>query len=77
LLGGGGDGLSFHRRLVVEAATLLGPGGLLAMEVGESQATEVTSNIEATRRYNAHRIRVDGAGIARVVSAKRKIASID
>jgi release factor glutamine methyltransferase len=70
-LAGGRHGLDFHRRLVVEAAILLGPGGLLTMEVGQSQATQVTSNIEATRRYNAPRIRVDGAGIDRVISAKR------
>jgi release factor glutamine methyltransferase len=72
-LAGGPDGLTFHRRLIMEAAPLLSPGGLLAMEVGQHQASSVHSLLEATTWYDAPRTARDAAGIERVVSATRRV----
>ncbi|MBQ7679681.1 MAG: peptide chain release factor N(5)-glutamine methyltransferase [Butyrivibrio sp.] len=46
-LDGGADGLGFYRRIVREAAGWLYSGGMLLMEIGESQGPEVMSLMQA------------------------------
>jgi release factor glutamine methyltransferase len=70
-LAGGEDGLAVYRRLVQEAAVLLTDGGWLILEIGQGQAEAVCRLIEETGRYGAVEIQPDGAGIARVVVARR------
>jgi len=69
-LAGGEDGLAFYRRLVQEAAKLLNAAGWLIMEVGQGQAESVRTLIGATGRYGTVDVRLDQAGIDRVVCAK-------
>jgi release factor glutamine methyltransferase len=69
---GGVDGLDFYRRLVPGAALLLRRGGTLAVEVGAGQADAVAGIIEAAGAYEAPAARVDLAGVARVVHARRR-----
>ena len=67
---GGADGLEAYRALVPEAAVLLAPGGLLALEVGMGQAGTVETLIEAAGLTARGRVR-DLAGIERCVLATR------
>lgn len=46
-LDGGADGLSLYRRLVVDARRVLKPGGLLAVEIGETQGPALKALLEA------------------------------
>jgi release factor glutamine methyltransferase len=46
-LDGGKDGLSFIRRIIMEARRWLVPGGLLAMEIGETQGSAVQALLQA------------------------------
>lgn len=69
-LAGGEDGLAVYRRLVPEAAGLLGAGGWLVMEVGQGQAEAVRALIEGTGCYGAVDMLPDQAGIARVLCAQ-------
>lgn len=66
-LGTNPDALHFYRRLAVEAPTLLAPGGLLAVEVGQGQADAV---MELWRGAGLTEITAipDYAGIPRVVT---------
>lgn len=71
-LAGGADGLAMHRRLLDEAAGLLVPGGLLALEVGLGQADHLRGMALAAGGYGRIRTRPDGAGIERVVCLQKK-----
>jgi release factor glutamine methyltransferase len=64
-------GLDVIRRLVPQAASVLRPGGLLAMEIGAAQGAAVRGIIEATNAFGAPRVRPDLAGRDRVVLAER------
>jgi release factor glutamine methyltransferase len=46
-LDGGEDGLSLYRRLVVDARRVLKQGGLLALELGETQGPALKGLLEA------------------------------
>ena len=46
-LDGGADGLDFYRRLVVDARRVLKAGGLLALEIGETQGPALKGLLEA------------------------------
>ncbi len=46
-LQGGQDGLDCHRRLLLQAAAVLGPGGAVFVEVGDTQASAVTELAQA------------------------------
>jgi release factor glutamine methyltransferase len=46
-LDGGEDGLALYRRLVVDARRVLKPGGLLALELGETQGPALKGLLEA------------------------------
>jgi release factor glutamine methyltransferase len=64
----GEDGLAIYRRLVVEAYTVLRPGGLLAMEIGFGQRDHLATLLTAWRDV---RFVDDYAGIPRVVLAEK------
>lgn len=64
----GADGLAIYRRLIPEAAQLLRPGGLLAMEIGFGQREAVTNLLAG---WNSVRFVDDYAGIPRVALAIR------
>ncbi len=66
----GADGLDVIRGLVSGAERHLGPGGLLAIEVGSGQARTVVSLLEASGDYAAVRIEQDHAGLERFVLAQ-------
>ena len=71
-LAGGEDGLAVYRRLVQEAVDLLNAAGWLIVEVGQGQAESVRALIETTGRYGTVDVRLDQAGIARVVSVQKQ-----
>jgi len=68
----GNDGLEIYRRLIPQAYTALVPGGLLALEIGFGQSTEIRSLLEAPAHpFTNIRILEDYAGIPRVILAER------
>lgn len=67
---GGNDGLVFYRRLANILPSLLKSNGLLALEVGHTQA-EAVSALLAEKFYDVKTV-CDLAGIRRVVSGRRK-----
>ena len=66
-LDGGADGLALVRRLVAEAPALLGPGGVLALEIGAGQAP-ATADLLRAAGFTDVQTRRDLGGIERVVS---------
>jgi release factor glutamine methyltransferase len=71
-LAGGEDGLAIYRRLVREAADRLNTAGWLLMEVGQGQAESVRALVAETGCYGAVDVRLDQAGIDRVVCAQKQ-----
>ncbi len=71
-LDGGGDGLDVYRRLIPEAARRLKPGGVLIMEIGETQAAQVSQLIEADGGFEPARVSRDLSGRDRVIEAARR-----
>jgi release factor glutamine methyltransferase len=67
----GVGGMEVIRRLVPQAAGVLVPGGLLAMEIGAGQGAAACAAIEETNAFGAPRVRPDLAGRDRVVLAER------
>jgi release factor glutamine methyltransferase len=67
-LDGGPDGLSFIRRLIEASPAHLAPDGLLAMEIGHDQATEVTGHL-ASHAYRDIRVHKDYQRIERFITA--------
>lgn len=67
----GTGGLDVIRRLVPQAAGVLAPGGLLALEIGAAQGAAVCAIIEQTHAFGAPRVRPDLAGRDRFVLAER------
>ncbi|MEB2284562.1 MAG: protein-(glutamine-N5) methyltransferase, release factor-specific [Polyangiaceae bacterium UTPRO1] len=65
-LDGGADGLAAYRRIAVEAARVLAPGGTLVCEVGAGQAAAVAALFAAAGLGAVGRF-TDLAGIERVV----------
>jgi release factor glutamine methyltransferase len=66
----GADGLDVIRRLVPAAASALAVAGLLAIEVGEGQASAVAALLEAEGFAEVH-ARPDLAGIERTVVGRK------
>ena len=66
-LDGGPDGLALVRRLVAEAPALLGPGGVLALEIGAGQAP-ATAELLRAAGFTDVQTRRDLGGVERVVS---------
>lgn len=67
---GGEDGLAVIRELIAGAAGALRPGGLLALEIGVTQAGAVAEMIDATRAFALPQVRRDLSGRERIVLAE-------
>jgi len=70
-LDGGTDGLDLIRSLVSHSPSLLGPGGLLALEVALGQAEQVTELLRSNGSWDEPEVVPDLAGIPRVVIARK------
>jgi release factor glutamine methyltransferase len=68
----GNDGLRATARLVREAADVLAPGGLLALEVDVRRASLVAELVSRERRFHAIRMELDLTGRERFVLARRQ-----
>jgi release factor glutamine methyltransferase len=68
----GNDGLRATAQLVREAADVLAPGGLLAMEVDVRRASLVAELVSRERRFHAIRMELDLTGRERFVLARRQ-----
>ncbi len=66
----GPDGTALHRRLLQESGRSLKPGGWLMLEVGQGQA-EVVAKAAQEQGWTDVTVRLDFAGIGRVVLARR------
>lgn len=71
-LDGGTDGLDFYRRIAQEAHRHLLPGGMLAMEVGYTQAAAVASLLAAENAYTDIAVVKDLYGLERIVKANKE-----
>jgi release factor glutamine methyltransferase len=69
-LDGGDDGLALVRKLVAQAAPVLFPGGVLAMEIGAGQAGDAAALLTQAGYVDVG-TRKDLAGIERVVFGRR------
>jgi release factor glutamine methyltransferase len=69
-LDGGADGLEFYRRIIADAPVHLASGGLLAFEIGQGQAKDVTALLGAGG-FDPSPAIPDLAGIPRVLLARR------
>jgi len=68
----GTDGMMATARLVREAADVLAPGGLLAMEVDMRRASMAAELVLRERRFRSVRIELDLTGRERFVLARRQ-----
>jgi release factor glutamine methyltransferase len=68
----GSDGLRATARLVREAADLLVPGGLFAIEVDVRRASLAAELVSRERRFHAIRVELDLTGRERFVLARRQ-----
>jgi release factor glutamine methyltransferase len=69
---GGTDGMATTAQLVREAADVLAPGGLLAMEVDMRRASLAAELVLRERRFRSVRIELDLTGRERFVLARRQ-----
>ena len=69
-LNGGTDGLDAYRELVPQAARLLAPGGVLAVEVGEGQSADVERLMTSAGLTLEGPPKADLAGIRRAVAGR-------
>jgi release factor glutamine methyltransferase len=67
----GGDGLAATARLVRQAAAVLEPDGLFAIEVDARRASLAAELVASERRFHAVRVELDLAGRERFVLARR------
>jgi release factor glutamine methyltransferase len=70
-LRGGVDGLDFIRPLIANGPSLLVPGGLLAIEIAESQREAVVELAKATATLENVDVLKDHEGLLRVLTAER------
>jgi release factor glutamine methyltransferase len=68
----GADGMAATARLVREAADVLIPGGLLALEVDARRASLAAELVSRERRFGAVRLELDLTGRERFVLARRQ-----
>jgi release factor glutamine methyltransferase len=71
-LDGGSDGLDAYRALAPQAARLLVPGGVLAVEVGAGQSIEVAQLMTAAGLTVESGPKADLAGVPRAVAGRRR-----
>jgi len=70
-LDGGADGLDAYRRIAPEASRLLAPGGVLVMEVGQGQSSDVRGLMAAVGLTLRGPPQADLAGIQRAVAFQK------
>ena len=70
-LDGGTDGLDAYRALIPQATRLLGPGGVLAVEVGAGQSADVQRLMASTGLTLEGPPKADLAGIQRAVAGRK------
>jgi release factor glutamine methyltransferase len=70
-LDGGTDGLDAYRALIPQAAQLLAPGGVLAVEVGEGQSADVERLMTSAGLTLEGPPKADLAGIRRAVAGRK------
>ncbi len=70
-LDGGADGLRFYRAIAAGAASRLQPGGLLCVEIGDTQASQVCELFAAQEGFAAPTVHADLSGKDRVVCVHR------
>jgi release factor glutamine methyltransferase len=68
----GSDGMAATARLVRQAADVLGPGGLLALEVDARRASLAAELVSREHRFHAIRVELDLTGRERFVLARRQ-----
>jgi release factor glutamine methyltransferase len=68
----GADGMAATARLVREAADVLAPGGLLALEVDVRRASLAAELVSREQRFHAIRVELDLTGRERFVLARRQ-----
>jgi release factor glutamine methyltransferase len=68
----GNDGLRATAQLVRQAADVLAPGGLLALEVDVRRSSLVAELVSRERRFHAIRLELDLTGRERFVLARRQ-----
>ena len=68
----GADGMAATARLVRDAAEVLEPGGLFAVEVDVRRASLVAELVSRERRFEAVRVELDLTGRERFVLARRQ-----
>lgn len=66
----GADGLDAYRVLVVQAATVLAPGGWLVVEMGIGQTAGIAALLDGVGQYDRCVVERDAAGIERVLMAR-------
>ena len=71
-LDGGRDGLDYYRIIADQAGLYLKSEGVLALEIGAEQATDVKRLLNKAKTYRDTRVIRDLAGLDRVIIAKRK-----
>ena len=71
-LDGGADGFDAYRALVPQAAKLLAPGGILVVEVGAGQSTEVAQLMTMAGLMLGGAPKADLAGVDRAVAGRRQ-----
>ncbi|MBI4707052.1 MAG: peptide chain release factor N(5)-glutamine methyltransferase [Candidatus Omnitrophica bacterium] len=69
-LDGGIDGLDFYRRIIMQSADYLKPGGFLIMEMGFGQCKKVKEIFKISENFEIIKIVKDYSNIDRVVVAK-------
>jgi release factor glutamine methyltransferase len=70
-LDGGADGLDAYRTLIPQAARLLAPAGILAVEVGEGQSADVEPLMTSAGLILEGPPKADLAGIRRAVAGRK------
>jgi methylase of polypeptide subunit release factors len=68
----GSDGMAVTARLIGQAAEVLLPGGLLAIEVDVRRASLAAEMVSAEQRFHAIRVELDLTGRERFVLARRR-----
>jgi release factor glutamine methyltransferase len=71
-LDGGRDGLDYYRFIIPTALEKLGEGGLLAFEIGHTQAEAVVTLMESCSGYQDIQVAQDYSGYDRVVLACKR-----
>ena len=71
-LDGGLEGLDFYRDIIPKAKSRLKKNGLLILEIGHSQASEVTTIFEKAFGYKNIQVIQDYSGYDRVNKAQKE-----